>query len=743
MKKNKFDFGGWATKNDLLCADGRTIRQDAFKDDDGRTVPLVYQHNHEDPTRVIGHALLENREDGVYAYCSLNGTKIAQHVKECVRHGDINGLSIFANKLVQRGGDVLHGVIRELSVVLSGANPGAVIEFPMLSHGEESETEAFIWCGEEGIDFGDELRHAEEEEAEDEEAEETKKNKAKSDTEKNDGEEDKDETFVKEDREIEESESDAKDTDSKSKRPIPEFIKEKRKEMEERSKKNESDAEEDEDNKLSHAEDDGDEEDSSEDDVDDDTTIQDVLDTLNEKQQKAVDYVLDQILGGKDFNAGGSDSAEGGKVSGETVSDVLKTMNKTQKKVVEYLIDQADQVANAANKDDKDDEDDDADEAAHSDFEGEEFTMKKNVFDNEAMETNDQDTLTHAQMETLIKDAKRLGSLRQSVLEHSAEYGIDQIDWLFPEDRNVHSGGPAFIQRDMGWVNTVMNAVAHTPFSRIKTLFADITEDEARARGYIKGRQKKNEVFTLLKRTTDPQTIYKKQKLNRDDVVDITDFDVVAWMKQEMRMMLDEEIARAILIGDGRETDSDDHISEDHIHSVFHDDEKLFIVRRLYTPVQGEEKAKTLIKLVRKAWKDYKGSGNATAYVAEDTLSDLLLLEDSFGHFLYPTKDVAASVLGVQNIVTVPPMADVATIRTDEDAGKSYRPLMIICNLKDYNIGADKGGSVNMFEDFDIDYNAQKYLIETRCSGALVRPFSAIVIEEEVTEEEPGTNDNT
>lgn len=720
MKKTQYDFGGWATKNDLLCADGRTIRRNAFKDDDGRTVPLVYQHNHEDPTRVIGHALLENKDDGVYAYCSLNGTSIAQHVKECVRHGDINGLSIFANKLVQRGGDVIHGVIRELSVVLSGANPGAVIEFPMLAHGEESETEAFIWCGEEGIDIDDSLRHAEFE---------SKKKSAKDEDEDEEDEDmEEDEEDVDEDEDDEDEEEVDEKPAPKGKRPIPEFIKQKRKELAEKQNKKKPVPTEDEDEdkeELSHAE-----EDDDDDDVDDGTTIQDVLDTLNDKQKKAVDYVLDSILGGEDLNKGGS-GKKAGDISEETVSDVLKTLNKTQKKVFEYLIDQADQTAAAAEADDGEDSaEDSGEEASHADFEGEELTMKKNVFDIETMDEQN-NTLTHAQMETLIKDAKRLGSLRQSVLEHSAEYGIDQIDWLFPEDRSLQNT-PAFIQRDMGWVSKVMGAVNHTPFSRIKTLFADITEDEARARGYIKGKQKKNEVFTLLKRTTDPQTIYKKQKLNRDDVVDITDFDVVAWMKQEMRMMLDEEIARAILIGDGRETDNDDHISEDHIHSVFHDDETLFVVRRQYTAVQGEEKAKTLIKLVRKAWKDYKGSGNAVAYVSEDTLSDLLLLEDSFGHFLYPTKDVAASVLGVQDIVTVPPMADTASVRVDEDAKKTYRPLMIIVNMKDYNVGADKGGSVNMFEDFDIDYNAQKYLIETRCSGALVRPFSAIVIEEEV-----------
>ena len=685
MKKNKFDFSGWATKNDLLCADGRTIRKDAFKDDDGRTVPLVYQHNHDDPTRVIGHALLENREEGVYAYCSLNNTDMGRHARECVRHGDFDSLSIYANKLVQRGGDVIHGVIRELSLVLAGANPGAKIEFPILAHGEESETEATIWHGDdEGFEFESGMKL-------DEEA-------------------------------VEHAEPEKKPEEAPKK---------------EEPKKDEPAAEK-----------------PAKEEANKDETVQDVLDSMTDKQRKVVEYLVAQALGGDEededeeaeqsaFDDEDSISHADEEGSDETVQDVLDSMSEKQRKVTEYLVAQA--LESAEEQSDEDEEDDeDADEAAHSDIEGEEFIMKKNVFDNEAMETNDQNVLTHAQMDTLIKDAKRIGSLRQSVLEHSAEYGIDQIDWLFPEDRSVPGGAPQFIQRDMGWVTQVMNAVSHTPFSRIKTLFADITEAQARARGYIKGRQKKVEVFKLLKRTTDPQTIYKKQKLDRDDVVDITDFDVVAWMKQEMRTMLDEEIARAILIGDGRDEDSDDHISEDHIHSVFHDDDDLFVVRKQYTAVQGEEKAKTLIKLVRKAWKDYKGSGNATAYLSEDTLSDLLLLEDSFGHFLYPTKDVVASVLGVQNIVTVPPMADPSTYRVDEDdETKGYRPLMIIVNMKDYNVGADKGGSVNMFEDFDIDYNAQKYLIETRCSGALVRPFSAIVIEEEFTietESESGGN---
>ena len=664
MNKNHYDFGGWATKNDLLCADGRTIRKDAFKDDDGRTVPLVYQHNHDDPTRVIGHALLENKDEGVFAYCSLNSTSIAQHVKECVRHGDINGLSIFANKLTQRGGDVLHGVIRELSVVLAGANPGAVIEFPVLEHGEESETEAYIWSGEEINDFGGDmdLSHAEE----------SKKEEAK-----------------------------ASEPAGKA---------EEKKEPEKEDKK------------------------------DEERTVKDVLDSMTEKQRNVVEYLVMKTLGDEETEEAEADEDRKEEVShadsedNESVRDILDSMNEEQRSVTEFLIGQALEARNKNAENDEDEEEDEKEEAAsHSEDEGEEMIMMhKNLFEGSAMEQNqNENVLSHDAMMAIIENGKKCGSLKHAVEdEHvKAEYGIDQIDWLFPDARNITTT-PGFIQKDQTWVSKVMQGTTHTPFSRIKTLFADITDDEARAKGYIKGKQKKNEVFTLLKRTTDPQTIYKKQKLDRDDVLDITDFDVVAWMKAEMRGKLDEEIARAILIGDGRDGSSDDHINENHIRSIFRDEE-LYAIHKQLTEVQGEAKAKTFIKLVRKSWKDYQGSGNAVAYMTEDMLADLMLLEDGLGHFMYPTKDVVANVLGVQGIVTVPPMAETSTVREDATTHDTYKPLAIIVNLKDYNVGADKGGSVNMFEDFDIDYNAQKYLIETRCSGALVRPYSAIVIEEE------------
>ncbi len=419
-------------------------------------------------------------------------------------------------------------------------------------------------------------------------------------------------------------------------------------------------------------------------------------------------------------------------------------MNEKQRKVLEFLISQA--IESRENNKGAD-EGEEPKEASHSIDEGDAYTMKKNVFDREMMSNQAEDTLTHAQMDTLthaqmdtlthaqmdtlIKDGKRLGSLRASVLEHSAEYGIDQIDYLFPEYKEVNGPAPSFIQRDMGWVSKVINGVHHTPFSKIKTTFADITEEEARARGYIKGNLKKNEVFTLLKRTTEATTIYKKQKLDRDDVIEITDFDVVAWLKGEMRLMLDEEIARAILIGDGRDTASDDHINENNIRPVLRDSD-LFVVRKALEIAEGQAQGDALIDAVTIAWEDYQGSGNAVAFMTRRQLSQLKLLKDRMGRRIYGTEAEIASALGVTDIICVPAMGDSTTVREDSESGKTYKPAVIILNLNDYNVGADKGGSVNMFDDFDIDYNQQKYLIETRCSGALTKPYSAIVIEEEV-----------
>lgn len=570
-----YDFSGWATRNDLKCADGRTIRKGAFKEQDGKVVPLVYMHNHEDISDVLGHALLEDREEGVYAYCSFNDTENAKAAKEQVRHGDIRNLSIYANHLKQRSGEVLHGVIREVSLVLAGANPGAVIDFPEeLSHSDDddAETEAFIWNKEEIS-----LAHAEE-----------------------------------------------------GVEPMP--------------------------NANEPA----------------DRTIQEVYDSMDDEQKNVVHFLIGKAL----------------EQAGEDVQ--------------------------------------------HSDNDGEdEEALKHNVFDNDTPQTS----LSHEDMQKIFANGKRLGSLKAAVEEAMADgtiqhdvmnadgttqtYGMANIDYLFPDYRTLQNQ-PEFIRRDTEWVSVVMNGVRHTPFSRIKTVFANITMEEARARGYIKGHRKVEEVFSLLKRTTDPQTVYKKQKLDRDDVIDVTDFDVVAYMKGEMRGMLDEEIARAILIGDGRLATDDDKIQEAHIRPIATDDE-LFTVRIPVTAgTDDAATAKAIIRAMIKNRKQYKGSGNLTFFTTEDWLSEMLLLEDGFGHALYNDVNALATKLRVNRIVPVQLL---------EGQTVNGAPLVgIAVDLKDYNVGADKGGAVAMFDDFDIDYNQMKYLIETRCSGALIRPFSAMVV---------------
>ena len=564
-----YDFSGWATKNNLLCSDGRTILKDAFKNDDGVTVPLVWNHQHNDPSNILGHALLENRDEGVYAYCKFNDSEPGKNAKLLVEHGDVSALSIYANQLKQQGGNVLHGAIREVSLVLAGANPGAFID-SVISHSEDIDDEAIIYTGENIC-----LAHAEKQ------MEETTK------------------------------------------------VMEEKKEMAPETKAEESKKEK---------------------------TVQDVFDTLNEEQKKVVYALIGQVI----------EEAE----------------NKSSK-----------------------------------DIEGGKKEMKHNVFEND--KENQENVLQHSDIEAIFADAKRYGSLKDSVLQH----GITNIDYLFPEDKNV-TATPEFIKRDMGWVEKVMRSVHHTPFSRIRSTFANITEEDARAKGYIKGKLKKDEVFSLLKRSTTPTTVYKKQKLDRDDVVDITDFDVVAWLKSEMRMMLDEELARAFLIGDGRISSSDDKINEQNIRPIYND-EDLYTVKAVIEVSQtatAEEKTKAFIKSVIKNRKEYKGTGSPTLYTTEDVVSDCLLLEDANGRFIYDNIDKLKNVLRVADIVTVPVM--------EGAKGKNQGDLLaILVNLADYNVGADKGGAVNMFDDFDIDYNAQKYLIETRCSGALVKPYSAIAFE--------------
>lgn len=598
MAIDKFDFSGYATKNDLKCSDGRVIIQDAFKDSDGRTVPLVWQHMHNEPGNILGHAMLKNIKDGVYAYCKFNNTDAGKNAKQLVEHGDITAMSIYANNLKQQGDNVIHGAIREVSLVITPANPGALIQNISFAHTDGSfdtdDSEAIIRTGE-NFSINDIVEHS---------AANIRTRVLPS--------------------------GNIRTTKTTTENPV------------------------------------GDDED------DEDVTVKEVFDSLTEQQKNVVYAMIGQAL---------TESEE--------------------------------------------DED-----AKHSNNEGGNL-MKRNIFDQK--EEDKTDVLSHADMEVILKDAKRCGSLKESFLAHAQEYGIENIDYLFPEARNLNVP-PISISREMDWVARVFGATSKTPFSRIKSLMADLREDEARARGYITGNRKTEEVFTLLKRTTTPQTIYKKQKLDRDDVVDITDFDVVAWIKREMRMLLDEEIARAILIGDGRLTSSEDKIKEDNIRPIWKDDSLYTIRRVIETPLEpgtggNDAAARAFIRAAIRARIGYKGSGTPTLYTTEEVVTTLLLLEDSTGRIIYDSVDRLATVLRVREIVTVPVMEN----QTRTDNGTDYKLMGIIVNLTDYNVGADRGGAVNMFDDFDIDYNKYTYLIETRISGALIRPYSAIAIESVTT----------
>ena len=595
----KYDFSGWATRNNLKCSDGRVIMKDAFKDNNGQKVPLVWNHQHNDPMNVLGHALLENREEGVYSYCTFNDTESGRNAKLLVEHGDISSLSIFANQLKQQGSNVIHGAIREVSLVLAGANPGAFID-SIMKHGESSDEEAIIYTGETIS-----LYHAEEAGG---------SNSSQKD------------------------ESASKDSSNEDK-----------------------------------------------------------------KEEKSEDKE-------------------------ETVADVFNTLTEKQKTVVYAMIGQALEDADKDNPEADEDKNDKKD-----DSEGGNKEMKHNVFDQND-KNQEKNTLSHDAMATIIGDAKRYGSMKESFLQHAATYGIDQIEYLFPDEKNV-TNTPIFIQRDTSWVRDLMGSVHHTPFSRIKSMFADITEDEARAKGYMKGKLKKEEVFSLLKRTTTPTTVYKKQKMDRDDVIDITDFDVVAWLKTEMRGMLDEEIARAVLVGDGRLASSDDKINEQNIRPIWTDSD-LFTIKAAFTvaaQATDDDKAKAFIRACIKARKDYKGSGSPLLLTTEDVVADCLLLTDANGRDLYESVDKLATKLRVRKIVTVPVMEGLTRTGSGDDSSSTYALWGIIVNPVDYNIGADKGGAINMFDDFDIDYNQQKYLIETRCSGALIKPYSAIAVELKTT----------
>ena len=559
MSKNKYDFAGWATKYGVGCSDGRTISKGAFAHCDEIVVPLVWNHTYDKPENVIGNAKLVDSDEGVYTYCSFNDTSTAETAKSLVKHGDITSLSIYANHLKQAGNIVMHGDIKEVSLVLAGANPGASIQ-EVLVHGEISEGEATIYNDPEGL----ELWH-----------------------------EDVDE------------------------------------ELEEEL-----------------------EDDSNE-------TIADIYNSMTEKQKKAVAAIIDQLA------------------------------------------------------------DDDEPSSEDNNQNKGEIEMKHNVFD----QNEENKELRHFDFEATMKDAKRCGSLKEAFLKHANDYGIKDIEQLFPEAKDIYNE-PEFIKRDTSWVAGFLAGTHKQPFSKIKAMYADITGDQARALGYVKGNLKKEEVFSLLKRTTEPTTIYKKQKLDRDDIIDITDFSVVAWIKKEMRMMLDEELARAMLVGDGRSAKSEDKIKENCIRPIFNDADLYTI--KAQVDKNAANQAKEFIRTCIIARKDFEGTGTPTLYTTEDVLCDLLLIEDQNGRFIYESVNALCNVLRVSKIVTVPVMKGL--VRTDSSQ-KKYDVLGIIVNPNDYHVGADKGGQVSMFDDFDIDYNQYKYLMETRCSGSLIKPYSAITIE--------------
>lgn len=665
----KYDFSGYATRNNIRCSDGRTIRRNAFIDNDGATVPLVWNHRHNEPSNVLGHALLENREDGVYCYGSFNDTAEGQRAKSLVNHGDIRHMSIYANQLRQTSdGSVMHGNIREVSLVLAGANPGAYIETLNIQHASDpdydEEYDAVIFT-----DQNFELAHAADDDKkkpplEDLVAEEEavtikakKKSKKAPKTEEEEPEEETEDTAEEEDEESEDDETEDEETVKK-----PEKGK-----------------------KLQHA-DETDKEDTK-------------MATNNEK----------------------------------TVKDVFDELTEEQKKVVYFMIGEALKAAGKGG----------SEEAQHSGMydDEEEYLMHTNVFENSARG----EFLAHAEeffsedsTKDIFKDAKRLGSLREAVLQHAAannivdENGDPAIGDLFPNERLLDNP-PEFINIKQDFVKEFMDRVHKSPFSRVKTMFADLTETEARAKGYTKGNKKIDEVFKLLKRSTTPTTVYKKQTIDRDDVIDITDFDVIAWLKAEMRVKLDEELVRAFLVGDGRSDQSPDKISETNIRPIWTDDDLFTINAQIGLSAaqlaDEDEIAKAIIRGAIKARKDYRGSGNPIFFTDEDTLTTMLLMTDGMGRDLYETPEKLATKLRVSKIVTSEVMENKTRSVTISGASKTCTLRGIIVNPADYNVGTDKGGQVSMFDDFDIDYNQMKYLIETRCSGALVKPYSAIAIE--------------
>lgn len=601
--KNDYDFGGWATRNNIQCSDGRTIMKDAFKQNDGQKVPLVWNHQHNDPSEVLGHALLENREDGVYAYCKFNNTESGQTAKSLVMNGDVDKLSIYANKLKSQMNNVIHGCIREVSLVLAGANPGAYID-SVIVHGEGAEAE------EEVIIYNDgEISLSEDETDISEE--------------------------TPEDGEIEHSDDANKEKEDSTK-------------MGEDEKK--------------------------------EKTVQDIIDTMNDEQKEAMYAIVGQALE-----------------------------------------DQANGEGEEANEEDGGEED-----------------MKHNVFDND----NNDEVLQHSEIiAEAMADGKKYGSLRESFIQHAAINNIQNLDKLFPEATELYKE-PYMIEKDNSWVAKVMNSVKHTPFSRVKTTFGRMNEETARAKGYIKGNKKANIALSVLNRVTTPTTVYIKNEIDRDDVIDITDFDVVAWQKREMRKQLDKELALAMLLGDGRDVSDQNKINEQNIRPVISDD-AMYTIK--YTVTKGKDytqegnsysdndsRTKGIIRAAIRSRKDYKGSGTPTFFTTEDVLTDMLLIEDQNGRRIYNSINDLATALRCKEIVTIPEME-----------AEAYKDIYgVIVNMADYTAGADKGGSVNMFDDFDIDYNQMKYLIETRMSGALTVPYSAIVLKKEASVSAPSGSES-
>ena len=655
-----YDFSGYATKNDLKCGDGRIIRRDAFKDNDHTRVPLVWQHIHNDPGNVLGHADLENREEGVYAFCTFNDTEAGRNAKALVQHGDVTSMSIYANKLKQQGPNVLHGIIREVSLVLSGANPGALIDPLSIRHSdgddlwyEDLDDEAIIYTGESFI------MHSEE-------------NDVKNNT-----------------------------------------------EPEEKDKKDKKDAN------------------ASE------KSIQDVIDSMSDEQKNVMYYLIGQALeegsGKKEVKHSDDDpdddpdeddnTSKNKKPSDDlTVQEVIDSMNEDQKTVLYYLIGQAlqDQKNAGANGDDGDNK------VKHSYMEDD--FMKYNAFDSQNEEQYQE--LSHSEISEIISEARNgsNGSLKQTFLEH----GMENLEVLYPEAQ-LAGANPELISRDMTWVDKVWSKVKKTPFARIKSVAANVTEYEARARGYVKGNQKIEEVLSLLSRSTTPQTIYKLQKIDRDDVVDITTLDVVAWMKQEMRVMLQEEIVRAILVGDDRPSTDPSYVNPEHIRPIYQDSDVYTIHDTVTIPASAtfNDIADAIIEHAVLARKNYQGSGTPTMYASTDVITRMLLAKDQLGHRMYKSEAELAAALRVDEIVEVPVLDGItrnASVSTTQGGStvtttEQRKLLALIVNLSDYSVGNDKGGEVNLFDNFDLNFNKYEYLIETRLSGALTKPYGAIAIE--------------